>query len=149
MGSETLRRPPEIWVRISLFGTGTGILALVYIFQRTDVAAMLGDFSPNTVFAINRTARLILNDLACMLIIYSLFLQKKYLQIAFWVFIVELVVILPLYLVVKLETEGDSEISSPLLSQVHRLIVNPMLMILLIAGFFYQRYRVNNRPFIP
>lgn len=95
---------------------------------------------PNAIFALNRTARLTLNDLACFLIILAVFREKKYLKLAFFVFLVELMVILPVYLVVKLGLEGDSEISSPLLSQVHRLIVNPMLMILLMAGFLYQRY---------
>lgn len=143
MRSETLKRPPEIWLRVSLFWTGIVILALVYIFQRANVGAMLGSFSSNAVFALKRIVRLILNDFACMLIIYAVFWQKRYLQIAFWVFVIELVVILPVYLVIKLSVEGDSEISSPLLSQVHRLIVNPTLMLLLIAGFFYQRYRAK------
>lgn len=122
-----------------LFGVGVAILTAVYLFQRINLAGLLVDLHPNLIFVINRTARLIVNDLACFLIIFALFWQKKYLKVAFWVFLTELLVILPVYLVVKLTLEGDSEISSPLLSQVHRLIVNPMLMILLIAGFFYQR----------
>ncbi len=136
----TLRLPHKFWVRTALFLTGIVILGFVYIFQRINLAGVLGDFRPNVIFIINRTIRLILNDLACFLIILALFKDRKYLKIAFLVFLVELLIILPAYLIIKLTIEGDSEISSPLLSQVHRLIVNPMLMILLIAGFFYQQF---------
>lgn len=139
MRSEALTRPNRSWVRAVLFLAGISLLGMVYIFQRVDFARYLGDVHPNTVFVVNRAVRLILNDLACFLIIMAIFRQKKYLKMAFIVFLVELMVILPAYLVIKLTLEGDSEISSPLLSHIHRLIVNPMLMILLIAGFFYQQ----------
>lgn len=140
MKSEKLIPRDSVWSRAALIGSGITILILVYIFQRVNLAGMLGAFHPNVIFVVNRTTRLILNDLACFLIILALFPGKSYLKIAFILFFIELLVILPAYFAVKLWTEGDSEISSPLLSQVHRLIVNPMLMILLIAGFFYQRY---------
>ncbi|MEO5602546.1 MAG: hypothetical protein ABIR06_16610 [Cyclobacteriaceae bacterium] len=145
MKSGLLRPRYKFWVRASLFLAGIMILGLVYIFQRVSLADLFGlfqggDLHPNIIFIINRTLRLMFNDLACFLIIYALFQKKKYLKIAFWVFLAELLVILPLYLIIKLTFEGDSEISSPLLSQVHRLIVNPMLMILLMVGFFYQEF---------
>lgn len=140
MKSALLRLPHRFWLRAGLLLAGVFILGAVYVFQRLNLAGFLGSFHPNVIFAINRTARLILNDFACLLIIFALFREAKYLKIAFWVFLIELLVILPLYLAIKLSLEGDSEISSPLLSQVHRLIVNPMLMILLIGGFLFQRY---------
>lgn len=139
MKSATLKLRHNLWVRAGMLITGVALLLAVYFFQRAGAAGLSADFHPNTVFIISRSARLILNDFACFLIIFAIFKEAKYLRIAFWVFLLELVVILPVYLVIKLALEGDSEISSPLLSQVHRLIVNPMLMILLIAGFFYQR----------
>lgn len=140
MKSATSRHQHRLWIRAGLFLGGLAILAAVYVFQRTNLAGFLGDFPPNVIFVINRTARLIINDFACFLIIFALFQEAKYLKIAFWIFLLELFVILPVYLVVKLSLEGDSEISSPMLSQVHRLVVNPMLMLLLIAGFLFQRY---------
>ena len=130
----------SFWYRSGLLATGLGMLAVIYIFQKTSPAAALGFDDPNTVFAVNRATRLILNDVACFIIIMAIFRDKKYLKIAFYVFLIEFLIILPAYLAVKLTLEGDSEISSPLLSHIHRLIVNPMLMILLIAGFFYQRF---------
>ena len=141
MKSEVLIAPlHKKWARIGLFLTGVMILVLVYVFQRANVAGVVGDFSANTNFVISRTLRLILNDFACFLIVLALFKESRYLRVAFWVFLAELLIILPLYLFFKLSAEGDSEISSPLFSQVHRLIVNPMLMILLIFWFLYQKY---------
>lgn len=139
------RRNRDFWLRGAFLLTGMGILVVVYVFQRViNIGGVAVNASPNAIFVINRTIRLILNDLACFLIIFGVFRERKYLKVAFWVFLFELLVILPGYLIVKLSLEGDSEFSSPLLSQVHRLVVNPMLMILLIAGFLYQR-RIGRR----
>ena len=122
-------------------------LALIYIFQRVDyvnfITGIFGgepSINPTVAFIINKTLRLVLNDLLCFLLIFALFREKKYMRIAFFVFCFELVVLLPVYFVIKLKVEGVSEISSPLLSQVHRLIVNPLLMVMLIVAFYYQRY---------
>lgn len=133
------------------FRIGLGLFAVVfllfiYVTQRTSYAHLLGslinyDISrihPYFAFIFNKTLRLVFNDGGCFLLIYAIFTQKKYLKVAFYVFLFELVVILPAYFLIKLSLEGDSELSSPLLSQVHRLIVNPTLMVLLIVGFYYQ-----------
>ena len=138
-GTSTLRLTPDFWKRLVLVLTGIFILALVFIFQRASFPGLSGNVHPNVIFIINRTLRLILNDLACFLIILALFKERKFLKITFLVFLMEVLVLLPLYFLIKLSMEGDAEISSPLLSQIHRLIVNPTLMILLMMGFFYQR----------
>ena len=123
------------------------VLALVYVFQQFSYAKWLNTFTPPflqvvhpyAVFAVDKTVRLVLNDVACMAVIYAVFRENKYLQVAFGLFVVEVLLILPLYLLAKLGLEGASEISSPWLSQVHRLIVNPLLMFLLMVGFVIQR----------
>lgn len=126
-----------------LVAAAVSLLAAVYIFQRTNLIGPSGfaftTATPNVVFIFNRILRLVLNDFACFLLIYGLFQEAKYIKVAFLLFLVELLIILPIYLILKLSFEGDSEISSPLLSLIHRLIVNPMLMFLLIAGFVYQK----------
>ncbi len=133
--------------RYMILGFALLALVLIYLFQRVSYADMLNSILPqaleirnaNGVFIFNRTGRLILNDTACMVIIWTLFQQTKYLKAAFLVFLVELLIILPLYFTIKLSLEGDSELSSPFLSQIHRMIVNPLLMFLLMIGFLYQR----------
>jgi exosortase F-associated protein len=133
--------------RMAMVGAGLLVLILVYLFQGFSYALLVGELvmdnpgalHPDTVFIINKTVRLIVNDLACMLLIFAIFRRKSYLLIALYVFLFELFILLPAYFAIKLSLEGDTEISSPLLSFVHRLIVNPMLMLVLMAGFFYQR----------
>lgn len=133
--------------------TAMFILLLVYVFQKISYAGLanavlpesLSISHPYTVFIFNRTARLIINDGACMLLIWSLFNQMKYLKAAFVIFLVELLIVLPIYFVIKLNLEGASEISSPFLSQIHRIIVNPLLMLILIVGFYYQKITADIR----
>ena len=130
-----------------LIALSISILVAVYLLQRFSYAEALNGIlpgvlqisHPNAIFVVNKTIRLVLNDIACMLLIYALFQSKPHLTIAFYIFLIELLIILPVYFSIKLSLEGASEISSPLLSHVHRLIVNPLLMFLLIIGFLYQR----------
>jgi exosortase F-associated protein len=141
-------RPGITWTNLSLFVLALCILALTYLFQRVDffqsierwVGLAPETFHPFTNFVVNKTLRLMINDLACFILIFVFFRERKYLKVAFFIFLFEIVIVLPIYFVLKLSLEGDSEISSPLLSQIHRLIVNPTLMILLIISFFYARY---------
>lgn len=130
-----------------LVGIAFLILAVVYIRQQFSYAGAINVLLPEawqiihpyTIFIVNKTIRLIINDVACMILIYAFFTDRIYLKVAFYLFLIELFLILPVYFMVKLNFEGDSEISSPLLSQIHRLIVNPLLMFLLMIGFLYQK----------
>jgi exosortase F-associated protein len=135
------RTPKVIMVTVAVM-----VLAAVYIFQRFNyliffhnLFGIQGDVHPYAIFVVNRTIRLILNDSACLLLIWVWFKERKYIRLAGYIFIFELLILLPLYFLIKLSLEGDSEISSPLLSQVHRMIVNPMLMLLLMVAFLYQK----------
>ncbi|MBX2963375.1 MAG: exosortase F system-associated protein [Cyclobacteriaceae bacterium] len=139
--------------RFLLIGVALLVLVLVFVFQRFSYAEFLNSMLPsnfqlldsNTKFIINKTVRLVINDSACMVLIFAWFKERKYLTISFYLFMVELFILLPVYFFIKISLEGDSEISSPLLSQVHRLIVNPLLMFILIIAFFYQKVIVNKR----
>jgi len=134
--------------RAGLIGLCLLCLAAVYIYQRENYFAFLfpGVDHPHVAFAFNKTLRLLVNDLLCMVLIVAIFRERKYLRVAFGVFLFELFLLLPLYLWIKLRWEGDSEISSPLLSPVHRLIINPMLMLILMVGFYYQKFLNRKTP---
>ncbi len=88
--------------------------------------------NPYLAFTVNRTLRLFLNDLFILLLLAGWFQSRSVLRLAFAIQLINFFILLPPYLLVKLNLEGDTEISSPLLSQFHRLIVNPTLMILLL-----------------
>jgi len=137
--------------RITLVLFSCLVLLITYLFQQTDFLAGICnavfingcEFKPNVIFVVNKTIRLIVNDAACMLLIFAIFREKKYLRVGFYIFLFESLIMLPIYFICKLTLEGTSEISSPLLSQVHRMIINPMLMILTIIAFFYQRFKAG------
>jgi exosortase F-associated protein len=137
--------------KVPLIAVSLLALVVVYVFQQWDYlnafAGVFGvsDFGPTATFVFNKTIRLVLNDALCLLLIHVLFREKKYLRVAFLLFCFEFLLMLPVYLIIKLRWEGPSEISSPLLSQIHRLIVNPMLMLILIAGFYYQKFWVGDK----
>lgn len=136
-------QPPKLR-RLFLAAVCLVVLLAVYLFQRFDYFNLLFGSSAegnNFGFIFNKSLRLLVNDAACLGLIWSLFHNRRYLSLATYLLLVEVLVILPLYFWIKLSLEGTSEISSPLLSQIHRLIVNPTLMILLIVSFFYQRFR--------
>ena len=134
--------------RYILIGLAIASLITLYLFQRTNYAeiffSLFGtEVSPNTQFIFNRTLRYIFNDLAVILLLYALFQNKNLIKVAFGLQLFGLIIILPLYFYFKLSLEGPSEISSPLLSFVHRIVVNPILMLLLIPAFLYQQ-RLNS-----
>ena len=122
-------------------------LAAVYLFQQFDFLHFFTSLfttdptnpHPYTTFIFNKTLRFFLNDTLMVVIIWALFQDKAYLRLAIYIELFGLFVLLPVYFTLKLTLEGDSEISSPLLSFIHRLIINPTLLILLIPAIYYQR----------
>ena len=116
-------------------------LAVVFLFQQTDVVYWVTQNrnQPNLHFAINRAVRLLFNDIFMLLFIAAWFQDRSITKLALVIQLIDFFLLLPIYLFAKLTWEGDSEISSPLFSQFHRLIVNPTLMILLIPAVYFQR----------
>ena len=130
-------------VRIGLLAAAVVGLIMVFLFQQSDFLGWLisKEQHPYVYFSFNRGVRLLLNDLLMLALLAAWFNSRSVLKLAVVVQLIDFLVLLPLYLIVKLTVEGDLEISSPLLSQFHRLIVNPTLMILLIPAVYFQRYK--------
>ncbi len=135
------------WSRWLLGLLAISLMALLYIFQRKLLWLQEAE-QINQVqylpFILNRLMRLVWNDSLCLVLFLAIFNGTKEIKLASLLFAIELLIVLPLYFMLKLTLEGDSEISSPLLSFIHRLIVNPLLMIILLAGLLYQKYRTIN-----
>lgn len=126
--------------RIVLLVIGPIGLMSVFLFQHFDAASFFAqrEVSPNANFAINRAIRLLLNDAFMLMLVVGWFYDRSITKLALFVQIIDFFILLPIYLFFKLNWEGNSEISSPLLSQFHRLIVNPTLMILLFPAVYFQ-----------
>ena len=133
--------------RLVMMGIAVVGLAAVFLFQGVDILALCGScsFHPYTHFAVKKILRVMLNDSFMLLFIHALFQDRSVTRLAWYVQLVDTLVLLPLYLIIKLSYEGDAEISIPLLSQLHRLIVNPTLMVLLIPAVYYQRNRAGGQ----
>lgn len=131
-------------------GGGVLGLVLVYLLQsRLDFYSVLFEFSkPQAVdysvpdeistvpFIINKVFRYLFNDLFSIAIIYGLFYERKYARFAMYVMFFGLFVLVPIYLVLYLsQPEGFSS----MLGHLHRVVMNPVLMMLLVPAFFYQR----------
>ncbi len=120
------------------------LLATVYISQQFNYLHWLlkpfgnPHLSDSAYFVVNKCIRFLLNDSIMVMVIYLLFNSKKYVKLAIGVELFGLLILLPVYFTLKLHFEGTSEISSPLLSFIHRLVINPTLLILLIPAIYYQ-----------
>ena len=141
------------WVVLLL---GCGGLFLVYFFQdyldfysilRGEVPDHLeytSDFQNvnKVAFIVNKTLRYVINDLLAIAVIFGLFSEKKYTRFSFYVMLFGLLVLLPAYLSLYfIQPHGLSS----LISHLHRIVLNPVLMMLLIPAFYYQRSTEHKR----
>lgn len=118
-------------------------LAGVYLFQRYDFSALFGtSFNPLHRFLINRTVRFLLNDILAIALIYALFEERKYVIFSVWVQIAGMILFLLPYFLLKIYFPSYN---GPLISFIHRLILNPVLLLLLIPAFYYQRHQAARR----
>ncbi len=124
-----------------------GILAVaglltVYLFQRQNLAQLMGVSSGINQFLVNRTIRFLLNDIFTIALIYTLFRERKYVVFAIWVQLTGTVFLLIPYFILKVQFPSYN---GPLISFLHRLILNPTLLMLLIPAFYFQR-RNSRQP---
>ena len=123
-------------VRFVLAVVSVSGLMLVFLFQRQDVALILGAEDHFWRFIINRSIRFILNDALAILLIYALFYERKYVVFSVWVQLFGMVFVLIPYFILKFNFPSYN---GPLVSFLHRLVLNPTLLLLLIPAFYYQR----------
>lgn len=114
-------------------------LLFVFLFQRIDLAGLLS-LAERSIdrFLINRTIRFLLNDALAVGLIYALFGERKYVIFSLYVQVAGIFLFLIPYFILKLYFPAYN---GPLISFLHRLILNPTLLMLLIPAFYYQKYR--------
>lgn len=121
------------------------VLVLVYLYQRewfysgfydTGAAAdKAPGFNPGRFF-LSKYTRFLINDTMALGILYALFVDKKYMNFAFAVFLIEALVMMPFYVIGVIWFWDELRW---FLSHLHRLVVNPFFMMLLIPAFYYQK----------
>lgn len=125
------------------------VLVLVYLFQRewfysgfydTGAAAdKVPDFNAGKFF-VSKYIRFLINDTMALGILYALFFEKKYMNFAFAVFLIEALIMMPTYIFGVIWFWDELKW---FLSHLHRLVVNPFFMMLLIPAFYYQKNLVR------
>jgi len=126
------RRLRVLLVLISLTGLG-----VIFLGQRFDYSLLISnDFSTKDQFIINRSIRFLLNDNLVLLLIYAIFYDKKYVKFGFMVEAAGFFFLLIPYFVLRFNTSIDHMY----ISFIHRLIINPTLMVLLIPAIYIQKF---------
>lgn len=125
-------------LRIALGLVAAGGLVFVFLFQRHDLATLMGVEGNIWKFMVNRSIRFLINDTLAILLIYALFFERKYVIFAIYVQLFGLVFVLLPYFFIKYQFPAYN---GPLISFLHRLVLNPTLILLLIPAFYYQHHR--------
>jgi exosortase F-associated protein len=116
--------------------SAAGLIA-VFVLQKTNVADILAnDYGYMGQFIINRLIRFLLNDLFAIGLIYALFFERKYVLFALWVQLAGVILFLIPYFILRINFPFYN---GPLINYLHRLILNPTLLLLLIPAFYYQK----------
>jgi exosortase F-associated protein len=119
-----------------------GGLLTMFSIQQVDIAhEVLGIRKESaSIFFINKFIRFLVNDAFAVLLIFALFRQRKYVIFALWVQVAGFFLLLIPYLILKFYYPTYN---GPLINFLHRLILNPTLLLLLIPAFYYQQIQNN------
>jgi exosortase F-associated protein len=118
-------------------------LLLIFLFQRFDWTRMIGltDLTNIERFVVNRSIRFVINDVLGVLLVLSLFGKKNLAIIAVYVQILGFVFVMIPYVILKLNYPSYN---GPMINFLHRLILNPLLIYLLVFFFWYQKINKEN-----
>lgn len=127
------------WLNKVILVIGIGGIVVTFLGQEFSFL-QAWNLTEQNEFILRKVLRVFLNDLFMLIFIAAWFKDRRVTRLAILIQLLDSLILLPIYLVVKLSLEGPVEISSPLLSQFHRMIINPTLMILLIPAVYFQKF---------
>lgn len=127
------------WRRWTIAAVALLVLLLSFQFRTLNFTGLLlghgaSDFQAWIIIA-NKVVRYLVNDLAALALLWVIFQRRDYLQLAVLVLLFGLFVLLPVYFVGYFYFQDFFGIT---LSYLHRLVMNPTLMMLLIPLFYLQ-----------
>ena len=112
-------------------------LLLFFLFQQTNFVGIFFQIDDHLLrFLINRTIRFVVNDALAIGLIYALFSDRKYVVFAIAVQVFGFFFLLLPYFLLKFNWPSYN---GPLINFLHRIILNPTLILLLIPAFYYQK----------
>jgi exosortase F-associated protein len=110
-------------------------MLLVYLFQNINISAYIGINEWPNYFLVNRIVRFILNDFFAILLLWGIFQKREYVILGLWVQLFGVVFVLIPYLILKVAYPGYWGV---LISFLHRLVINPLLILILIPALWYM-----------
>ncbi len=135
---------PKVHPVKRMFYVAMGLLALIliFVFQQFSYIGFFSEtlfsfkLDPVWEFSLNKIIRFLLNDMAVITVIYGIFYEKKYVELSLLVVCFGFVFILLPYLFL---VNNYPQYNGPLYSHLHRLVMNPILLLLLIPVLLYQK----------
>ena len=129
--------------RIALFLAMGGVLVVSYHYRdlswitliTSGQAVAATDPALSWSAILNKVLRYLVNDMAALGIIYALFAKPSYVRLGWWIMWFGLGFLLPLYYLGLWLLPPSQGIA---LSYLHRLVMNPVLLMLLIPALYYQ-----------
>ena len=129
--------------RIALFLAMGGVLVVSYHYRdlswitliTSGQAVAATDPALSWSAILNKVLRYLVNDMAALGIIYALFAKPSYVRLGWWIMWFGLGFLLPLYYMGLWLLPPSQHIA---LSYLHRLVMNPVLLMLLIPALYYQ-----------
>ncbi|WP_296621379.1 exosortase F system-associated protein [Marivirga sp.] len=126
---------PDRKLRVFLIAISLTGLGVIFLGQRFDYSFFISDnLNAQNQFIINRIIRFLLNDNLVLLLIYGLFYDRKYVKFGLAVEAFGFFFLLIPYFILRFNTPIDHMY----ISFIHRLIINPTLMVLLIPAIYIQ-----------
>jgi len=126
----------DLSVRWALGLAAVLALTFIFLFQGFDIAEWIGLQDAMVKFLLNRSIRFLLNDGLAILLIFALFKERKYVLFAVLVQAIGMIFILIPYFMIKINFPAYN---GPLISYLHRLVLNPTLLLILIPAFYFQK----------
>ena len=129
--------------------SGTGLL-LVFLFQKTSYFTIFYTFLSGEPpvdmvlqqYLFDKIFRFLVNDALAILMVHALFNDRKYTLFAVGVQVFGMLFILVPYLILR---TYYPEYQGAIVSHLHRLVLNPTLLMLLIPAFLYQKQLQKGR----
>lgn len=115
-------------------------LIAIFVWQRINIAAYLGVNDGIAQFLVNRSIRFFLNDALTILLLYAIFYNRKSVLFAVYVQLAGTLFLFIPYCLLKITFPIYD---GPLISFLHRLVINPVILLLLIPAL-YLREKQNS-----
>lgn len=121
----------DLLARIVLGVFALTCLIAIFVGQKINIAAFFGVNDGIAQFLVNRSIRFFLNDALTILLLYAIFYNRKAVLFAVYTQLAGTLFLFVPYCLLKI---AFPIYDGPLISFLHRLVINPVILLLLIPA---------------